>query len=39
MLRVVVDASISLPASLSPTGMARKLWALFAYGVLNHQIE
>lgn len=39
MPRVVVDTSVSLPATLSPTGMARKLWVLFAFGALNHQIE
>ena len=39
MPRVVVDTSVSLPATLSPTGMARKLWVLLAYGALNHQIE
>jgi predicted nucleic acid-binding protein len=39
MPRVVVDTSVSLPATLSPTGMARKLWVLLAYGALNLQIE
>lgn len=24
---------------LSPTGLARKLWLLLAYGALNHQVE
>lgn len=39
MPRVVLDTSVSLPATLSPTGMARKLWVLLAYGALNHQVE
>jgi hypothetical protein len=37
--RVILDTSVSLPATLSPTGMARKLWVLLAYGALNHQVE
>jgi predicted nucleic acid-binding protein len=36
---VVVDTSVSLPATLSPTGMARKLWVLLGYGALNHHAE
>jgi predicted nucleic acid-binding protein len=36
---VVMDTSVSLPATLSPTGMTRKLWMLLALGSLTHQIE
>ncbi len=39
MSRVVIDTSVSLPATLSPTGMARKLWVLLAYGALTDQAE
>ncbi len=39
MPSVVIDTSVSLPATLSPRGMARKLWVLLAYGALTHQIE
>lgn len=39
MPHVVVDTSVSLPATLSPTGMARKLWVLLALGALTEQIE
>ncbi len=39
MPHVVVDTSVSLPATLSPTGMARKLWVLLALGALTQQIE
>jgi predicted nucleic acid-binding protein len=36
---VVVDTSVSLPATLSPTGMARKLWVLLALGALTQQVD
>jgi predicted nucleic acid-binding protein len=36
---VVMDTSVSLPATLSPAGMARKLWLLLALGALTYQIE
>jgi predicted nucleic acid-binding protein len=36
---VVMDTSVSLPATLSPAGMTRKLWVLLALGALTHQIE
>jgi predicted nucleic acid-binding protein len=34
-----MDTSVSLPATLSPGGMARKLWVLLALGALTHRIE
>lgn len=39
MPRVLIDTSVLLPATLSPGGMARKLWLLLALGALEHQIE
>jgi len=36
---VMVDTSVSLPATLSPRGMARKFWVLLAYGALTYEIE
>jgi predicted nucleic acid-binding protein len=36
---VVMDTSVSLPATLSSIGMARKLWLLLALGALTYQIE
>ena len=36
---VVMDTSVSLPATLSPGGMARKFWVLLALGALTHRIE
>lgn len=36
---VVIDTSVSLPATLSATGMARKLWLLLAFGALTQQAE
>jgi predicted nucleic acid-binding protein len=36
---VAVDTSVSLPATLSAKGMARKLWLLFALGAIASQIE
>jgi hypothetical protein len=35
----VVDTSVSLPATLSPRGMARKFWVLLALGALDYQVE
>jgi predicted nucleic acid-binding protein len=34
-----MDTSVSLPATLSPGGMARKFWVLLALGALTYQIE
>jgi len=34
-----MDTSVSLPATLSPVGMARKLWILLALSALTYQIE
>jgi predicted nucleic acid-binding protein len=39
MPHVVLDTSVSLPATLSSTGLARKFWLLLAYGALHHQGE
>lgn len=39
MPRIVLDTSISLPATLSPRGLTRKLLVLLAYGALNHRAE
>lgn len=39
MPHVVLDTSVSLPATLSSTGLARKFWLLLAYGALHHQLE
>ncbi len=39
MPRIVLDTSISLPATLSPRGLTRKLLVLLAYGTLNHRAE
>jgi predicted nucleic acid-binding protein len=36
---VVVDTSVLLPATLSATGMARKLWLLLVLGAIASQIE
>jgi predicted nucleic acid-binding protein len=36
---VVMDTSVSLPATLSAAGMARKLWLLLALGAIASQIE
>lgn len=36
---VVVDTSIALPATLSPTGLTRKFWVLLAYGALVYREE
>jgi hypothetical protein len=34
---VVVDTSVALPATLSPRGLARKLWVLLAFGALVYR--
>lgn len=39
MPRIVLDTSVSLPATLSPRGLTRKLLVLLAYGALNHRAE
>lgn len=39
MPNVVVDTSISLPATLSPGGARRKLWVVLAFGALTYEVE
>jgi predicted nucleic acid-binding protein len=36
---VVVDTSVSLPATLSPQGMMRRFWVVLALGALTHEVE
>ena len=36
---VVVDTSISLPATLSPGGLMRRFWVLLALGALSYEVE
>jgi predicted nucleic acid-binding protein len=36
---VVVDTSVSLPATLSPGGMMRRFWVVLALGALTHEVE
>jgi predicted nucleic acid-binding protein len=36
---VVVDTSVSLPATLSSRGLARKFWIVLAYGALTYEAE
>lgn len=36
---VVVDTSVSLPATLSPRGLARKFWIVVAFGGLTYEAE
>lgn len=36
---VVVDTSISLPATLSPGGLMRRFWIVLALGALTYEIE
>jgi predicted nucleic acid-binding protein len=36
---VVVDTSVSLPATLSPGGARRKLWIVLALGALTYEVE
>lgn len=39
MPSVVVDTSVSLPATLSPGGARRKLWIVLALGALTYEVE
>jgi predicted nucleic acid-binding protein len=39
MPNVVVDTSVSLPATLSPGGARRKLWIVLALGALTYEAE
>jgi predicted nucleic acid-binding protein len=39
MPNVVVDTSVSLPATLSPSGARRKLWIVLAFGALTYEVE
>jgi predicted nucleic acid-binding protein len=39
MPNVVVDTSVSLPATLSPAGARRKLWVVLAFGALTYEVE
>jgi predicted nucleic acid-binding protein len=36
---VVVDTNISLPATLTPTGLTRKFWILLAFGAATYRAE
>ena len=36
---VVVDTSVSLPATLSPQGMMRRFWVVLALGALTYEVE
>lgn len=36
---VVVDTSVSLPATLSPSGMMRRFWVVLALGALTYEVE
>jgi hypothetical protein len=36
---VVVDTSVSLPATLSPGGMMRRFWIVLVLGALTYEIE
>ncbi len=36
---VVVDTSVSLPATLSPRGLTRKFFVLLAYGAVSYEVE
>jgi predicted nucleic acid-binding protein len=36
---VVVDTSVSLPATLSSSGLARKFWVLLAFGAASYRAE
>lgn len=35
----MLDTSVSLPATLSPRGMTRKLWVLLALGAVTYEVE
>jgi predicted nucleic acid-binding protein len=39
MPNVVLDTSISLPATLSPTGVRRRFWVVLALGALSYEVE
>jgi hypothetical protein len=39
MPNVVIDTSISLPATLSPTGARRRFWVVLALGALSYEVE
>lgn len=36
---VVVDTSVSLPATLSPGGLMRRFWVVLALGALTYEVE
>lgn len=36
---VVVDTSVSLPATLNPGGMMRRFWIVLAFGALTYEVE
>jgi predicted nucleic acid-binding protein len=36
---VLVDTSVTLPATLSPRGLARKFFVLLAYGAISYEVE
>ncbi len=36
---VVVDTSVSLPATLSPGGLTRRFFVLLAYGAVSYEVE
>jgi hypothetical protein len=36
---ITVDTSVALPATLSPSGLARKLWVVLAFGAVAHRAE
>lgn len=39
MPNVVIDTSVSLPATLSPTGVRRRFWVVLALGALGYEVE
>jgi predicted nucleic acid-binding protein len=39
MPNVVIDTSISLPATLSRTGVRRRFWVVLALGALSYEVE
>jgi hypothetical protein len=36
---VVIDTNVSLPATLSSTGLTRKFWMLLAFGAASYRAE
>lgn len=36
---ITVDTSVALPATLSPTGLPRKLWVILAFGAVSYRAE